>query len=158
MGWGRAPGPDAVEPPAVTPPRSRRRRTPPQIGGYLRNGSNWANVLEIVPARLLGTKPQAFELRAEVWGSMVQLHVQFASQAFTGRQGMPCGIIQDSPKPSPCPQKTQSSRTGETAFACVERAMGVEPTSVAWEATVLPMNYARVEADFSTESRSPSVY
>jgi hypothetical protein len=25
----------------------------------------------------------------------------------------------------------------------VERAMGIEPTLVAWEATVLPLNYAR---------------
>lgn len=28
--------------------------------------------------------------------------------------------------------------------------MGVEPTSVAWEATVLPMNYARVMCNPST--------
>ena len=26
----------------------------------------------------------------------------------------------------------------------MERAMGIEPTSKAWEAFVLPMNYARV--------------
>ena len=25
----------------------------------------------------------------------------------------------------------------------MERAMGIEPTSVAWEAAILPMNYAR---------------
>lgn len=29
------------------------------------------------------------------------------------------------------------------AFACSERATGVEPASEAWEASVLPMNYAR---------------
>ena len=28
----------------------------------------------------------------------------------------------------------------------MERAMGVEPTSKAWEALVLPMNYARIKA------------
>ena len=28
--------------------------------------------------------------------------------------------------------------------ARVERAMGIEPTLVAWEATVLPLNYARL--------------
>ena len=54
--------------------------------------------------------------------------------------------------------KTQSFRARETAFAYVERAMGVEPTSVAWEATVLPMNYARIEMNFSTEPRNPSVH
>ena len=26
----------------------------------------------------------------------------------------------------------------------MERAMGIEPTSLAWEAGILPMNYARV--------------
>ncbi len=30
------------------------------------------------------------------------------------------------------------------AFARLERAMGIEPTSVAWEATALPLSYARV--------------
>ncbi len=29
------------------------------------------------------------------------------------------------------------------AFMGMERAMGVEPTSKAWEAFILPMNYAR---------------
>ena len=28
--------------------------------------------------------------------------------------------------------------------AAMERAMGIEPTSVAWEATALPLSYARV--------------
>ncbi len=28
----------------------------------------------------------------------------------------------------------------------LERAMGIEPTLVAWEATVLPLNYARTES------------
>ena len=27
----------------------------------------------------------------------------------------------------------------------LERAMGIEPTSKAWEALILPMNYARVK-------------
>jgi hypothetical protein len=30
----------------------------------------------------------------------------------------------------------------------VERAMGIEPTLVAWEATVLPLNYARAVSTF----------
>ena len=30
----------------------------------------------------------------------------------------------------------------------VERAMGIEPTLVAWEATVLPLNYARAGGGF----------
>ena len=30
-------------------------------------------------------------------------------------------------------------------FAGMERAMGVEPTSKAWEAFILPMNYARIQ-------------
>ena len=32
-----------------------------------------------------------------------------------------------------------------------ERAMGIEPTSEAWEASILPLNYAR---DFPTERMS----
>jgi hypothetical protein len=32
----------------------------------------------------------------------------------------------------------------------MERAMGIEPTLVAWEATVLPLNYARFGACFRT--------
>ena len=70
---------------------------------------------------------------------------------------MLCGILQDVPKPLLYPKK-QSPLYGKTAFVCVERAMGVEPTSVAWEATVLPMNYARIETNFSTEPRNPSVH
>ena len=30
-----------------------------------------------------------------------------------------------------------------TAFTELERAMGIEPTPKAWEASVLPLNYAR---------------
>jgi hypothetical protein len=30
----------------------------------------------------------------------------------------------------------------------MERAMGIEPTLVAWEATVLPLNYARTDDAF----------
>ena len=29
-------------------------------------------------------------------------------------------------------------------FFCMERAKGIEPSSQAWEARILPMNYARV--------------
>ena len=137
--------------------RSRRRRTPPQIGGYRRNRLNWANVLVIVPARFWGTKPQAFELLAEMLGNMAQLHVQCSSQAFAGRWGCSAGSSRMC-RSLCCIQKTQSPSYGKTAFACVERAMGVEPTSVAWEATVLPMNYARIETNFSTEPRNPSVH
>ena len=31
----------------------------------------------------------------------------------------------------------------------MERAMGIEPTSKAWEAFILPMNYARTGKHFS---------
>lgn len=31
-------------------------------------------------------------------------------------------------------------------FDAVERIMGIEPTSAAWEAAVLPMNYIRIGA------------
>ncbi len=30
-----------------------------------------------------------------------------------------------------------------TAILCMERAKGIEPSSQAWEARILPMNYAR---------------
>ena len=29
-------------------------------------------------------------------------------------------------------------------FLCMERAKGIEPSSQAWEARILPMNYARM--------------
>ena len=32
---------------------------------------------------------------------------------------------------------------GSFLFQNLERAMGIEPTSQAWEARILPMNYAR---------------
>jgi hypothetical protein len=38
----------------------------------------------------------------------------------------------------------------------LERAMGIEPTSEAWEASILPLNYARPESerhDFTTEGK-----
>ena len=38
--------------------------------------------------------------------------------------------------------------------AHMERAMGIEPTSRAWEARILPMNYAR---EWSYDSRFGSV-
>jgi hypothetical protein len=34
----------------------------------------------------------------------------------------------------------------------LERAMGIEPTLVAWEATVLPLNYARCGRRFYSGS------
>jgi hypothetical protein len=34
------------------------------------------------------------------------------------------------------------------ANAELERAMGIEPTPEAWEAAVLPLNYARLEPRF----------
>ena len=128
-------GLNVLEPPAVIPPGLDASEPPPQIGGYRRNRLNWANVLVIVPARFWGTKPQAFAGR---WGCSA------------GSSRMCRNLC--------CIQKTQSPSYGKTAFACVERAMGVEPTSVAWEATVLPMNYARIEMNFSTEPRNPSVH
>jgi hypothetical protein len=41
---------------------------------------------------------------------------------------------------------SRSSRTHEGVFdinACLERAKGIEPSYAAWEAAVLPLNYAR---------------
>ena len=35
----------------------------------------------------------------------------------------------------------------------VERAMGIEPTSKAWEAFILPMNYARITTLFYQRKR-----
>ena len=32
----------------------------------------------------------------------------------------------------------------EALWIRLERAMGIEPTSKAWEAFILPMNYARI--------------
>ena len=45
----------------------------------------------------------------------------------------------------------------------MERAMGIEPTSRAWEARILPMNYARVvcgigEAPIHSRLRHPSYH
>ena len=38
----------------------------------------------------------------------------------------------------------------------MERVMGIEPTLVAWEATVLPLNYTRAAADFMHPARRPA--
>ncbi len=45
------------------------------------------------------------------------------------------------------PQKTRFR-----AFLDLERAMGIEPTLVAWEATVLPLNYAREGSNYKVSS------
>ena len=34
----------------------------------------------------------------------------------------------------------------------VERVTGIEPASRAWEALILPLNYTRARAEFSTNS------
>ena len=41
--------------------------------------------------------------------------------------------------------EAQQKELPQQLFVCrrMERAMGVEPTSKAWEAFILPMNYAR---------------
>src|SRR4026207_1714634 len=39
------------------------------------------------------------------------------------------------------------------AAAEVERVMGIEPTLVAWEATVLPLNYTRIAVGFYAAAR-----
>ena len=36
----------------------------------------------------------------------------------------------------------------------MERVMGIEPTLVAWEATVLPLNYTRVTTGYPIDSGS----
>ena len=61
-------------------------------------------------------------------------------------------------------------RLDNSKFSSVnlERVMGIEPTLVAWEATVLPLNYTRIRQDsmqrlplrqhkFSQPSVSPSL-
>ena len=35
----------------------------------------------------------------------------------------------------------------------LERAMGIEPTTKAWEAFILPLNYAREQIEFITSSK-----
>jgi hypothetical protein len=45
------------------------------------------------------------------------------------------------------PQPSQhANRAQRTLFCMLERVMGIEPTSKAWEAFVLPLNYTRVLA------------
>ena len=39
--------------------------------------------------------------------------------------------------------RTKKHHLSDGAVFSLERAMGVEPTSKAWEAFILPMNYAR---------------
>lgn len=41
-------------------------------------------------------------------------------------------------------KKLNLEREVRSRFSLVEQAMGVEPTSKAWEAFILPMNYARM--------------
>jgi hypothetical protein len=38
----------------------------------------------------------------------------------------------------------KAGRVASAGF-CMERAMGIEPTTAAWEAAVLPLNYARTK-------------
>ena len=47
--------------------------------------------------------------------------------------------------------KKKSRPIGGNTFFEVERAMGIEPTSKAWEAFILPMNYIRMDL-FVTKS------
>src|SRR5687767_7307967 len=51
---------------------------------------------------------------------------------------------------APClkPFGPATQRREECEQALVERVMGIEPTLVAWEATVLPLNYTRCGAGF----------
>ena len=44
----------------------------------------------------------------------------------------------------------------EPSLCILERAMGIEPTPEAWEAAVLPLNYARVSADSTIDFRCAS--
>ena len=46
------------------------------------------------------------------------------------------------------------SRPGEK----LERVMGIEPTLVAWEATVLPLNYTRNVGDSRQERQGQQIY
>jgi hypothetical protein len=49
--------------------------------------------------------------------------------------------------------KKKSRPIGGNTFFEVERAMGIEPTSKAWEAFILPMNYARITTLFYQRKR-----
>lgn len=44
-------------------------------------------------------------------------------------------------------------RHGTARNGAVERVMGIEPTLVAWEATVLPLNYTRLVTRFYSPDR-----
>ena len=39
-----------------------------------------------------------------------------------------------------------NTRSGSHGWKSLERAMGIEPTYEAWEASILPLNYARTDA------------
>ena len=39
--------------------------------------------------------------------------------------------------------RSRFGEAGELTCGILERAMGIEPTSEAWEASILPLNYAR---------------
>jgi hypothetical protein len=49
--------------------------------------------------------------------------------------------------------KKKGRRIGGSLSFEVERAMGIEPTSKAWEAFILPMNYARITTLFYQRKR-----
>ena len=66
-----------------------------------------------------------------------------AASVFVGAPGFPC-LLMDVPYPH-CdahPAQAQQNRPARSR-AVVERATGIEPASEAWEASILPMNYAR---------------
>ena len=45
--------------------------------------------------------------------------------------------------PNPVFSQNKNSCHFDRSYFFMERAMGIEPTSKAWEAFILPMNYAR---------------
>ena len=47
-------------------------------------------------------------------------------------------------------QRRMASQTKKRPQGVLERVKGIEPSSVAWEATALPLSYTRVAAIMST--------
>jgi hypothetical protein len=51
--------------------------------------------------------------------------------------------------------ETESPRHARAIFGkSLERAKGIEPSYAAWEAAVLPLNYARIQPDLAETARS----
>ena len=83
----------------------------------------------------------------------------------TARTLMRAGVQPEVHWTSGCRTSGSSSQTSfrfsnalqRRALLNLERAMGIEPTSKAWEAFVLPLNYARRHLDFTPNANAVRV-